>query len=380
MAASPPGGRAAEAVAARIDRHGPIPFDELVELALYHPVDGFYSGGGAAGRRRGDFITSPEVGPLFGALLARWLDRRWDQLGRPDPYLVVEAGAGVGTLARSVLAAAPACRTALTYVLVERSSALRARHAEHLPLTEPQLVVSPSSGPRAVSLGALPAVAVTGVVLANELLDNLPFGLAERRADGWYEVRVGTDPVRGGFTEVVVPAARELGELLSSLVPEAPAGSRVPVQRRAGEWLRDALFRVERGAVLLLDYASTTPALARRPSAEWLRTYREHERGADPLRDVGRQDITVEVCVDQLARVRPPDRDRPQHELLRELGIDQLVEEGRRTWHERAHIGDLEAIRGRSRVREAEALLDVGGLGSFRAFEWEVGGSGRTGG
>ena len=83
-----------------------------MEAALYDPEDGFYASGGSAGRR-GDFLTAPEVGPLYGAVLARALDTWWAELGRPDPFVVVEAGAGPGTLARSVLAAAPACLPAL---------------------------------------------------------------------------------------------------------------------------------------------------------------------------------------------------------------------------------------------------------------------------
>ena len=71
-------------------------FDEVMELALYHPVGGFYEGGGRAGRGGADFITSPEVGGLFGAVMARALESWWEALGRPDPFLVVEAGAGRG--------------------------------------------------------------------------------------------------------------------------------------------------------------------------------------------------------------------------------------------------------------------------------------------
>ena len=67
-------------------------------------------------------------------MVARALDRWWHDLGRPDPFTVVEAGAGTGTLARAVLFARPACLPALTYVLVERAAALRRRQAEHLAL------------------------------------------------------------------------------------------------------------------------------------------------------------------------------------------------------------------------------------------------------
>jgi len=108
-----------------------------MEAALYDPAGGFFARAGAAGgagRGRGDFVTSVEVGSLFGALIARAVDGWWDQLGRPDPFLVVDAGAGRGQLARDVLRAEPRCAAALRYVLVERSAGLRAAQAEGLSL------------------------------------------------------------------------------------------------------------------------------------------------------------------------------------------------------------------------------------------------------
>jgi SAM-dependent MidA family methyltransferase len=126
--------------------------------------------------------------------------------------------------------------------------------------------------------------------------------------------------------------------------------------------------------VVAVDYADRTPSLARRPWLEWVRTYRAHGRGGHPLEAPGTQDVTCEVAVDQLAvLVRPPDADRSQAEWLRAWGIDELVAEARATWHERAHLGDLEALRARSRVGEADALTDPAGLGAFRVLEWEVG-------
>jgi len=109
----------------RILREGPVRFDVAVEQLLYGD-EGFFTRGGGAGRRA-DFLTSPEVGPLFGAVVARALDAEWARLGRPDPFVVVEAAAGRGALARAVLDATPACRPALRYVCVERSAVLRAR-------------------------------------------------------------------------------------------------------------------------------------------------------------------------------------------------------------------------------------------------------------
>src|SRR5688572_769079 len=133
-----------EVIAARIAREGPIRFDAYVDLALYGDPGpsgrlsgehGFFASGAGAGRRN-DFITSPEIGPLFGAVVARALDAEWRRLRQPDPFVVVEGGAGRGALARAVLDAGPACLPALRYVCVERAAPLRAA-AESLLPTEP---------------------------------------------------------------------------------------------------------------------------------------------------------------------------------------------------------------------------------------------------
>jgi len=374
----------AERLASRIRRHGPIGFDEFVEAALYDPEDGFFERGGRAGRR-GDFLTSPEVGPLFGAVVAAALDRWWAELGRPDPFVVVDAGAGPGTLARSVLAAAPACSPALRYVLVERSTAQRAAHAEHLPLEPPSWAFGPPAaeaedtdagpavaegrGPIAVSLAELPATPFVGVVLANELLDDLPVLLLHRTAEGWEEIRVG---VQGdAFVEVTVPVSPALAARADALAPDAEPGARLPIQGAAAAWVRDVLERLEAGRLVVLDYMDTTAGLAARPWPTWLRTYRAHGRGGHPLEEPGSQDITCEVAHDQLAPGRPVAR-TTQADWLRAHGLDALVEEGKRIWRERAALGDLAALRARSRVQEAEALTDPDGLGGFTVLEWAV--------
>ena len=98
-------------------------FDRFMAEALYG-VGGFFQSGGQAGGSDGDFLTSPETGALFGRLWGRALDRFWEELGRPDPFVVIEAGAGVGTLARSVLRSQPECGSALALHLVEASQHL----------------------------------------------------------------------------------------------------------------------------------------------------------------------------------------------------------------------------------------------------------------
>lgn len=361
----------------RIHRHGPLPFSAVVETALYDPDAGFFTSGTGAPGRRGDFITSPEVGPLFGAVMARALDTWWDQLDRPDPFVVVDAGAGTGTLAISILAAEPRCAPALHYVLVERSPALRARHGEHLPLAPPATslgVTGAGDGPVVVSLGELPATRFTGVIIANELLDNVPFDLLERTESGWAEVLVAADGPSGELTWTSVPAGSAAASAGDRFAPSAPPGGIIPWQRQAGQWVRDALGLIEGGRLVVADYGvAETIELARRPVSEWLRTYRGHERGGPPLARLGEADITVEVCIDQLASAAGSTPIvATQAEFLRSHGIEELVEEGRRTWTERAHLGDLTALRARSRIREAEALLEPDGLGAFLVSEWAV--------
>jgi SAM-dependent MidA family methyltransferase len=372
-------------LADRIARFGSLRFDEFVDLALNAPDGGFFASGGTAGRREGDFITSPEVGPLFGAVVARYLDARWEDLGFPDPFVVVEAGAGRGALALAVLAAAPRCAHALRYVLVESSPALRQAQAEHLALVHPFEVLGPEAdpdaglpapdagaGPLVCALEDLPVQRVDGVVLANELLDNLPFRLLERADDGWSEVRVALDA--GRLVELLVPADAAVSERAEALAPDAPVGGRIPMQDAAGEWLRRGMAVLQAGSVVVVDYAaSTTASLADRPPGEWLRTYRSHVRGGPPLERPGTQDVTCEVAVDQLARVATPDAERSQADWLRHWGIEALVADGRRIWEERAGVGDLAALRARSRTVEAEALVDPTGLGAFRVVEWRVG-------
>lgn len=318
--------------------------------ALYGPHGFYTSGHGRAGRRRGDFLTSPEVGPLFGAVVARYLDTEWERLGHPDPFTFVDAGAGPGTLARSVLSAAPRCAAALRYVAVE--------------LSEPQRSQHPSG---VESRADLPDGSFAGVVFANELLDNLPFRLAVY--DGsWREAYVQPGPDAAMSEVLSVP----FDPPPPVLPTHAAHGARAPLHDAARNWIVDARSHLTSGTVVAIDYAvSRTGELAGRPWRDWLRTYRGHSRGGHYLADPGGQDITTEVCVDQLPE---PDAVRSQAQWLQLHGITELVDHGKDYWTAHAAQPDLTAIRMRSRVAEAEALLDPSGLGGFTVLEWRADG------
>jgi len=369
-------------LAALIRREGPLPFDAFVEAALYGP-GGFFASGHGAGRDA-DFMTSPEVGPVFGALVGVALDRWWHALERPDPYLVVEAGAGRGRLATDVVRAQPQCLSALRYVLVERSGVLREAQRALLRLEPADEALGPyvasvgsdapepvpASGPVVTSLDELPGVELEGVVVANELLDNLPFGIARWSGSTWDEVRVGLDGA-GEFVEVVVPAlpsdAVALARVAAGLTPTA--GDRLPIPRGLDDWLRRVAATLRRGYVALIDTMDTTAGILDREAGDWLRTYRGHAAGGAPLTDPGSRDLVSDVVVEQLRHAAADAgfvvvAETSQSEWLADLGIAGLVDRGRTLWEERAAVGDLAALEARSVATQAAALTDPAGLGA----------------
>jgi SAM-dependent MidA family methyltransferase len=277
-------------------------------------------------------------------------------------------------LARDIQRAEPDCLRALRYVMVERSDVLRAEQRTRLPIEpadealgpfarrfgEDAPVPTPGAGPVFAALDDMPAVRVDGVVIfANELLDNLPFGIAQRTADGWSEVRIAH--TGDEFSEILVP--------IENFAFDAPVGTRAPIPRGIADWFRTCDEIVHRGFVVVIDYVA---AAAELPGREWLRTYRGHERGASAVLDPGLQDITADVVREQLLDASPfeASNESTQADWLRTLGIDELVDEGRRTWQAGAATGGLDALAGRSRVNEAAALTDPNGLGAHRVVEF----------
>ena len=288
----------------------------------------------------GDFITSPEVGPLFGGVVAAALDHWWDEAGRPDPFPVYDAGTGPGSLARSLDRAPGASAEARTVLGVDRSRD---------------------------GTTDLPADLSGAVVVANELLDNLPFRIVERTDDGWSEVWVRTgDGADQRPAEVLEALADDPPAILAD--PDVAAiepGARVPILADASEWVDDVIRR-RPAALLCFDYGTaTTAALGRRGG--WLRTYRRHQRAANPYAEPGSWDITTDIAVDQLPT---PSELTDQATFLRHWGIEALVEEGRTYWREHAAAPDVAALTMRSRVREADALLDPDGLGGWLTCIW----------
>ncbi|HYO61474.1 MAG TPA: SAM-dependent methyltransferase, partial [Actinomycetota bacterium] len=165
----------------RIARDGPLPFGAFMQLALYHPRHGYYSGGRPRTGWRGPFVTSPELDPSYGELWARAVAKVWEACGSPDPFAVVEVGPGEGGFAHALLSALDGeLRRAVRYRLVERVPQVQERQRERLAGFDAEWSASITELPRSEH----------GVVFANEILDNLPVHLVERRDGELLEVCV----------------------------------------------------------------------------------------------------------------------------------------------------------------------------------------------
>jgi SAM-dependent MidA family methyltransferase len=250
-------------------------------------------------------------------------------------------------LARGIFDAQPKCISALKYVAVEISAAQRALHPSFVE-----------------SVDVFPDRIIQGVVLVNELLDNLPFKLFVFDGE-WMEAFVGLGD--GGKFVEVLGAVDDIPDVLPKT---APLGSRAPIQAAASQWLLNVSQNLSRGRVLVFDYCSeSTSEIAVTPWREWLRTYKDHDRGVHYLIEPGSQDITTQVMIDQLMMTVPYLSVTQQSEWLLTWGIDELVSEGSRYWEEHKSAPDIAAMKMRSRVNEALALTDRDGLGAFSVLE-----------
>lgn len=279
----------------QIRSRGPLTVAEFMELALYHPEFGYYCRAEQRSGTHGDFYTSVDVGPLFGATIAAQLAEMWDilQARGARAFDVVEAGAGNGRLAADVLDAAasahPAMYAHLRLTLVERSAAARRAQAERLAPHAPRVVAMRDTLPDGI----------TGVIYANELLDALPVHVVTRTESGWQEVAVGERD--GALEEVAVPVSGPaVTEALSRVHGSARPGDRIELGLAAADWIRAAGAALREGFLLLFDYGRDTRTAAPRGT---LTTYRAHRSRPEAwLEDPGGQDLTVHVDLDAVRR------------------------------------------------------------------------------
>ncbi len=331
-----------------VQRQGPIGFDRFMEIALYAPDGGYFATGTLRSDRGGDFLTSPEVSPLFGGTIARFVAAERERIG--EPFSVVEVGGGSGSLLRPLLDGLDPAPAAM---VIERSAAARASIGSMVPEAE---VIAELSRMR-------------GVIVANELLDNMPAALVVRRGDWWKELRVA---VTNSDLELVEAEARtEVVAWADRYAGPVPEGGRVEVQVQVTEWIRGALGQLESGALLLFDYGDLAEGLESRRAEGTVRTYRSHHLGPDPLAEPGATDITMDVnfsaVIAELENSGTSVEFLRQDDFLEQWGLRDRVGAIRDQELAAARDGrTMERLQLRSRITDAETLMHPRGLGDFR--------------
>jgi SAM-dependent MidA family methyltransferase len=276
---------------------GRIPFDRFMELALYAPGLGYYAAGSRKFGEAGDFITAPEVSPLFAQCLARQAQEVLGLLGGGD---IFEFGAGSGALAVDLLKALSQLNALpARYLIMEVSPELKQRQQEILRRQVPELEA------RVQWLDRLPE-SFCGLVLANELLDAMPVNRFRIGPAGPEEGFVAQDAsgLRETFDKPVTAGLLEAIHSIETAVGALPTGYVSELNLRQASWLEALAKMMQRGAVLLIDYGypQTEYYHPQRSSGTLMCHYR-HRAHPDPFRWVGLQDITSHVDFSALARV-----------------------------------------------------------------------------
>lgn len=274
---------------------GAIPFSRYMEIALHAPGLGYYRAGWRTFGAGGDFVTAPELSPLFASAVARQVEQVLSSIGARE---VIEIGAGSGTMAARMLVDLSSGGD-VRYRILEPSGALAARQRETISARAPDTLASVSW------LDALPEPGFRGVVLANEVVDALPVERFEVTADGVFAHCVGFDHDRPVWRSR--PAAPWLAEAVESLQREL--GHRLPVGYVSEigparcAWAASVAEGVECGLVLLMDYGFPRRELYHPDRRDGtLRCHFRHRRHDDPLVLCGLQDITAHVDFTALAR------------------------------------------------------------------------------
>ena len=282
-------GSASTALARLIDRAveqggGWLPFSRFMALALYAPGLGYYARGPRIGRMPesgSDFVTAPELSPLFAQALAAQLEQALDASGSDEIW---EFGAGSGALAAGLLTALG--DRAGRYRIVEVSAALRERQRE----------ATRAFAGRVEWADELPAT-MRGVIVGNEVLDAMPVELVHFDGERWFERGVASGGSAGGFVWSDRPTERR-----PPLAGSFPAGSTTELHSQAEAFVATLADRLEHGCAFFIDYGFPESEYYHpQRSGGTLMCHRAHRADTDPLADIGAKDITAHLDFSALA-------------------------------------------------------------------------------
>ncbi len=359
-------GRLEALIRAEIAAYGPMPFARYMELCLYAPGLGYYSAGLRKFGRDGDFVTAPELGPLFAGCLARAIG---PVLRRLDQPTLLELGPGSGRLAVDLCKALREL-DALPhrYWLLERSADLRERQIERMEQELPELL------PRMAWLERPPVERWDGVLLANEVVDALPadaFRMAKADAGtgAIEQLQVGLVDDRLQWLAAPLPADAQqaLGERLAQLPRCLPAGWRGEWQPDLAAWLHAVGAGLRDGLALFADYGEVRNDLyhSSKPDGS-LRCFYRHRVHGDPFWWPGLNDLSVAVDFSALAEAgrtlgwQTVYFDH-QSAFLRSTGIEQVV-------GELAHLPERRRLQLAGEIKQLMLPTEMGERFKLMAF------------
>ncbi|MBI4298402.1 MAG: SAM-dependent methyltransferase [Chloroflexi bacterium] len=345
-----------EAITDRIQKQGKITFAAFMEMALFHPTGGYYTSPSRVGAE-GDYYTSPCAHPVFGALLAIQAEQLWEILRKPNPFFVVEPGAGSGLMARDFLRysqnLAPSFQQSLRYLALDMASA----------------PVNKASFPNLAQITSktIPLKDIEGCVLSNELVDCSPVHRFEIRDGRIQEIYVTLQD--GQLDEVLgEPSTPLIAERLGSLGVRLTEGYRSEVNLYLASWMKEVSQSLTKGFVITIDYGTEAQDLySPARSRGTMRSYYKHTEASSPYAHLGEQDMTAHVDFTSLIEEGKKNGLEPlgfvtQREFLMNLGFGSFLKSlkiGRPQLAARDYYAHQMAMM---------ELIKPEGLGSFRVL------------
>ena len=274
----------------QIKLEGPITFRDFMQAALYDPELGYYNTERLKIGAEGDYYTSSNIHPAFGAVLAQAFSNLWAE--RSEPLTIVEMGAGTGQLARDVLATIcdehPVIFEAITYVIVETSPAMRKRQQDKVAQFMDHIQWS--------NMEELEAKSFAGIVFSNEFVDAMSIHRLRCNQTTFEELYVTTCSHTGLAFQWAGVSTQRLLEYIERMQATLQAGQVVEINLDAIDWLARITGGLESGFLITIDYGDLVEHLwspERRLGT--LRSFHKHQLKDSPLERTGEQDMTASV-------------------------------------------------------------------------------------
>ncbi|WP_353683385.1 SAM-dependent methyltransferase [Thermodesulfovibrio sp. 3907-1M] len=273
-----------EIIIEKIKKHGPIPFDEFMEMALYYPDVGYYTRADIKIGKEGDFFTASHLGSVFGFLLSKDVENIYQKLNCPQDFTVTELGPGMGYLAKDIL---DEVSIPLKYNLVEINPSLR-------DLQQQNLKQHFDKTHWVNSIDDLDPF--TGVFICNEVFDALPVRVFE--IDESKEVmEVYVDFKDDEFIETLLPCRKDTLQYIKEFAPGVLKikGYRSEVNLKMKSLIDALSKKLQKGYLLIFDYGYNSQEYYHPDRKGTLLCYHKHTINENPYINIGRQDITAHV-------------------------------------------------------------------------------------